>query len=109
MEKTVISENKVKEILFNVLNEEASKVKRDDFSRVQYKIEELENSLGETIKELRKLENSVPNGLKNITNGRITGVSSSLSNAQKLIVQLKDKVRQFKKSTYTQSIEEKKN
>lgn len=109
MEKTVISENKVKEILFNVLNEEASKVKRDDFNRVQYKIEELENSLGETIKELRKLENSVPNGLKNITNGRITGVSSSLSNAQKLIVQLKDKVRQFKKSTYTQSIEEKKN
>ena len=61
------------------------------------------------MKELRKLENSVPNGLKNITNGRITGVSSSLSNAQKLIVQLKDKVRQFKKSTYAQSIEEKKN
>ena len=91
-----------------ILSEETSKVKRDDFARVQFKIEELQNSLSETMKEFRKLEDSIPNGLKTISNGRVSSISSNLSNAQKLIVQLKDKVKQYKKSTYSQQIEEKK-
>jgi hypothetical protein len=36
--KTHISEELVKNVLSSILNEEVSKVKRDDFSRVQYKI-----------------------------------------------------------------------
>ncbi len=91
-----------------MISEETSKVKRDDFSRVQFKIEELQNSLNETLKELRKLEDSIPGGLKTVTNGRITGISSNLSNAQKLISQLKEKVKQHKRGTFSQSIDEKK-
>jgi hypothetical protein len=64
--------------------------------------------MNETIKELRKLEDSIPSGLKTVTNGRVSGISSSLSNAQKMLSQLKDKVRQHKRTIYAQQIEEKK-
>jgi hypothetical protein len=108
MEKNIISENLVKEAVDKVLFEQMSKVSRQDFSRVQFKIEELQNSLGETVKELRKLEDSIPSGLKSTSNARISGITVSLSNAQKLLTQLKDKVRQYKKSIYSQSLDEKK-
>ena len=108
MEKNLISEIRVNEVLQQILSEETSKVKRDDFARVQFKIEELQNSLGETMKEFRKLEDSIPNGLKTISNGRVSGISNNLSNAQKLITQLKDKVKQYKRSSFTQQVEEKK-
>ena len=108
MEKNIISENLIKEAVDKVLFEQMSKVSRQDFSRVQFKIEELQNSLGETVKELRKLEDSVPSGLKSTSNARILGISVNLSNAQKLLTQLKDKVRQYKKSVYSQSLDEKK-
>ncbi len=108
MDKNILTENVIKEALDKVLLEQMSKVSRQDFSRVQFKIEELQNSLNETIKEMRKLEDSIPSGLKSTSNGRITGISSNLHNAQKLLIQLKDKVRQYKKSIYTQSIDEKK-
>ena len=39
------------------------------------------------------MEESLPSGLKTVANGRISGISSSLANAQKLIVQLKEKIR----------------
>lgn len=108
MENKIITENTVKEALKKVLNEETSKVNRQDFSRVQFKIEELQNSLNETIKELRKLEDSIPDGLKTITNARISGISSNMSNSQKLLTQLKEKVRQHKRSLFTQQVDEKK-
>lgn len=102
MKSNIISENKINEVLRQFLNEETSKVKREEFNRVQFKIDELQNSLSETVKELRKLEDSIPNGLKTVCGPRMSGVSNNLSNAQKLIVQLKDKVKQYKKSTLTQ-------
>jgi alpha-N-acetylglucosamine transferase len=108
MEKIVITENIIKNKIFDVLNEETSKVKREDYAKTQYKIEELQNSLNETMREFRKLEESLPNGLKTVANGRVTGISSSLSNAQKLISQLKDKIRQHKRASYVQQVEEKK-
>ncbi len=108
MEKQVISEEIVKNKILEVLSEQVSKVKREDFARVQFKIEELQNSLNETFKELRKLEDSTPNNLKTITNGRISGISSNLLNAQKLLIQLKDKIKQHKKNLYTQQVVEKK-
>lgn len=104
----MITENIVKEALKKVLNEETSKVNRQDFSRVQFKIEELQNSLNETIKELRKLEDSIPDGLKTITNARISGISSNMSSSQKLLTQLKEKIRQHKRSLFTQQVDEKK-
>lgn len=108
MEKPIISENLIKEMFLQVINEETSKVKREEYTRLQYKIEELQNSLNETVKELRKLEDCVPSGLKSLTNGRISSISSNLSNTQKFLVQLKEKIRQHKRSLYVQQTEEKK-
>lgn len=108
MKNEIISENIVKELLNVVLSEEVSKVKRDEFNKVQFKIEELQNSLNETIKDLRKLEDCVPGGLKTICNGRVSSIFSNLSVAQKSLQQLKDKVKQHKKSLYSQQVEEKK-
>ena len=108
MEKGIISENIIKNLVFQVLNEEASKVKRDDYSRVQFRLEELENSLIETLKEFRKLENSLPDGLKTVSNGRVSSISKNLAESHKLIKQLKDKIRVHKKSSYTQQVDEKK-
>ena len=98
----------IKKTIFSLLNEEVSKVKRDDFNRMQYKIEELQNSLNETMKEYRKLEDSIPDGLKTLSNNRMSGISNNLENASKLISQLKKKVKEYKKSVYSQQIEEKK-
>jgi len=108
MEKIVITENQVKNILDKVLMEETSKVSRNEFSRVQFKIEELQNSLNETVRELRKLEDSVPSGLQNLTKSRISMISSNLTNSQKLLSVVKDKIRNYKRSLYSQPIEEKK-
>jgi hypothetical protein len=108
MEKNIISENQIKEVLVKILSEQTSKVSRQEFSKVQFKIDELQNSLNETIKELRKLDDSIPSGVKTLSNARISGISSNLSAAQKIVIQLKDKVKQYKKTLYTQQIEEKK-
>ena len=55
MEKIVITEEQIKKVLDTILiNEEVSKVSRQDFSRVQFKIEELQNSLNEAQKEFQK-------------------------------------------------------
>ena len=108
MEKQIITENQVKDVLDKVLMEQTSKVSRNEFSRVQYKIEELQNSLNETVKELRKLEDSIPRGLQNLTKSRISMISSNLINSQKLIAIVKDKIRNYKRTLYSQTIEEKK-
>jgi hypothetical protein len=108
MENTLITERTINDVLKRVINEETSKVKREDFARVQFKIEELQNSLSETIKEFRKLQDSIPNGLKTLSNGRISSINNNLSNTQKLITQLKDKIKQYKKSSYSQQMDEKK-
>jgi hypothetical protein len=104
----MINENQVRDILDKILIEEASKVSRQDFSKVQFKIEELENSLVDTMKELRKLKEAVPSGLESITKNRISAISNNLTESQKLIRILKDKVRNYKRSLYAQTIEEKK-
>ncbi len=108
MDKNIITENTIKVILESILNEEASKVKREEYARVQFKIDELQASLSETIKELRKLQDSIPGGLKGVVSGRINGLSTNLVNSQKLIVQLKDKIKTHKRASFAQQVEEKK-
>jgi len=105
----IITEEQILGALNKVLLNESSKVKREEFTKVQFKIDELENSLSETMKEFRKLEDSIPDGLKVISGGRIGSISASLNNAQKYIKQLKEKVKQHKRNVYLQQIEEKKN
>jgi len=105
MEKIVITEEQIKKALETVLiNEEISRVSRQDFSRIQFKIEELQNSLNETQKEFMKLQASVPSGLKNATNKRMMSISSYLIGAQGNIGKLKDIVRQYKRRVYTPQI-----
>lgn len=108
MNKNVITENEIKTILENILNEEASKVKREEYTRVQFKMDELHNSLNETIKELRKLQDSIPGGLKGVMSGRVNGLSTNLHDSQKLITQLKEKIKIHKRASFAQQIEEKK-
>ena len=105
MEKLIL-EDQIKQILGQVIAEETSKVSRYEFGRVQFKIDELENSLNETIKEFRKLQDSIPSGLKGVTNSRLTQLSSNLITSKKVVTELKEKVKKYKRSVYTQQTEE---
>ena len=104
----MINEEKVLNIVKSIISEEVSKVNRNDFNRVQFKMDELESQLSETIKELRKLQDSIPDGLKTLTNGRVKNISENLSNAHNTLKVLKNKVREHRKSTHQVSVEEKK-
>jgi hypothetical protein len=108
MEKNLLSEEIIKNAFLKVISEETSKVKREDFSRVQYKLEELQNSLNETMKEMRKLEDCVPDGLKTVCNNRLIKISSNLHSSQTLVNQLKQKIREHKRALYAPQTEEKK-
>jgi hypothetical protein len=104
MAKLVITENQIKDILNNLLSEEKNKVSRQDFNKVQFKIEELQNSLSETQKELRKLEDSIPTGLKSVADKRIYGIFNNLVSLQKQVVDLKKKVAEVKKAKLSKPI-----
>ena len=99
MENNFISEEQVKIALEKILNEEKSKVSRMEYGRVLFKIEELENSLRETSNELRKLQSLIPRGLKNTTDKKLSVISNYMVACQNTIYQLKDKVRQHKRSS----------
>lgn len=102
MEKTYITEEQVKIAMDKILNEE--KVSRTEYGRVLFKIEELENSLKETANELRKLQSIVPRGLKNSTDKKLSIISSYIISSQNTIIQVKDKVRQHKRTTMSPEI-----
>jgi hypothetical protein len=108
MGNITINEEIVRNVIKNILEEETSKVNRNDYSKVQFKMEELENQLVETIKELRKVEDSIPDGLKTLSGNRLKSINSSLYSAHNTLKQLKNKVREHKKSTYQQQVDEKK-
>ena len=91
MEKNLISENLVKTLLDDVLLEETSKVSRHEFSRTQFKIEELQS------------------GLKTLMSSRMGNISQNLHSAQKNLSEIKEKVKTHKKKIYTSHVEEKKN
>jgi uncharacterized protein (UPF0216 family) len=109
MESNKINESTVLDILRNILSEEVSKVNRNDYNRVQFKIDELESQLSETIKELRQLQDSIPDGLKTVTNGRVKNISDNLGEAQTTLKVLKNKIRLHRKSSNQSQVEEKKN
>jgi len=103
-----ITEEQIKKALNKVLLNESTKVKRDEFNRVCFKIEELQNSLNETINDLKKLESSIPPSLKTLTNGRINSISSHLGETREITSKLKEKVNDYKRKLFTRKIEEKK-
>ena len=104
----MINENDIRKAFLNVISEETSKVKREEFSKVQYKIEEFQNSMNETMREFRKLEECIPDGLKKVSSDRLSKISSNLQSSQVLINQMKNKIKDYKKNIYNQQIEQKK-
>jgi hypothetical protein len=103
----IISEEKIKEILSKILNEE--KVSRQEYNRVQFKLDDLSSSLNETIKELRKVEDSLPTGLKGSIGGKLSTLMSTLTTSQKTISSVKEKVKTLKRGAFAQQVDEKKN
>lgn len=103
-----ITEQEVRDALTNILLNESSKVKREDFNRVIFKIEELQNSLNETVKDLKKLETAIPPNLKTLTNGRISSIGSHLGETQEIVGKLKEKVNIHKRKCFTRKTEENK-
>lgn len=101
MEKVIITEEQVKEVLNNLLAEQMKKVSRQDFSRTQFKIEELQNSLNETLKDFGKLRASVPAGLETPTKSRIASIGNHLFAAQTELNKLKSGVYNHKKKMYS--------
>lgn len=108
MKNIFLTESQIKEVVSNIINESNNKVSRHEFSKVQFKLDDLNGAIQDAQKELRKLDDSVPNGLKNITNKKINEISTNLSNVKTLITSLKSKIYQIKKQNYSQPLEEKK-
>jgi len=103
----MINENDILKVVKDVLSEETSKVNRNDYNKIQFKIEELENQFQETFKEFRKLQDSMPDGLKTISNNRLKSMSLYLYNAYNTLKQLQKKVKEHKRLTYQQITEKK--
>lgn len=104
----MITETDILPLINQILLEESSKVNRNDYNKVQYKMDELEIQLNETIKEFRKLQDLIPDGLKTLSNGRINTISDNLMGAQNVLKVLKGKIKQHKKNAFKQNIVEKK-
>lgn len=97
--------NKIKEILL----EETKKIRREEYNKIQFKIEEFENQLVETIKELRKVDDSMPEGLKTLSDGRIKNISENLIKTHNLIKQLKNKIKEHKRMSHSSNQIDEKN
>jgi hypothetical protein len=108
MKKIFLTESQIKEVINSVINEANNKVSRHEFSKVQFKLDDLNGAIQDAQKELRKLEDSVPNGLKNVTNKKINEITTNLTDVKNLISSLKSKIHQIKKLNYSQPLEEKK-
>lgn len=106
MEKSFISEEKVKEILSKILSEE--KVGRDQYIKMRFKLDDLSQSMNECLKELRQAQDSVPNKFKGTIGSKLNTIGASIESAQKSISQIKEKIKQLKKAEYRQQVEEKK-
>ena len=106
MEKVTITEEQVKEVLETLLSEQMKKVSRQEFSRTQFKIEELQNSLNETLKDFGKLQSSVPSGLQTLTKSRLISIGMQLSLAQREIEKLKEGVSGYKKKLFSRQTSE---
>ena len=101
MEKIIVTEEQVKKILDSLLSEQVKRISRQEFSRTQFKIEELQNSLNETLKDYRKLHASLPTGLQSITKSKLISIGNYLGQAQGEINKLKEGITNYKRKTYT--------
>ena len=103
-----INEEYIMETIRKVISEETSKVNRNDYNKVQFKIDELESQLAETVKELRKVQDCVPEGLKTISSNRLSSIATNLNDANKTLKVLKSKIKDHKRGNNQQQVDEKK-
>lgn len=112
MDKKQISEEKILEVISQVLNEEVSKIKREDYTRLLYRIDDFERSLSELMKEFHKIDGSTPTGLKYLCKDKMSKINNNLLFSQRLLSQLKEKVwqkrRELSNHQTMSQIEEKK-
>jgi hypothetical protein len=106
MGKNNINESSVIEILNKILFEETSKISRVEYNRIQFKIDDFENQLNESIKEFRKLDDLIPLGLKTITSGRLKSIMDNLNDVKTTLNVLKNKIKHHKKNMYLQNNKE---
>jgi len=92
-----INEELIKNKVKQILSEETKKIRREDYNKIQFKLEEFENQLIESIKELRKVDDSMPEGLKLLTNARMKNILEHLNNSHNITKQLKNKIKEHKK------------
>lgn len=102
MKYEILNEQLILNIFNKVLLEDTSKVKREDYTRLLFKIEDFQNSLNETLKEYRQLQDSLPDGLKTLANGKMSKINECLSSANTLTTHLKSKIKEHKRSLYSQ-------
>lgn len=105
--KFIIDEAQVKDALDKVINEQISKVSREEFTTIKLRINDLQKALNKTLDEMRELEESIPNNLKSITKGRTNKISAYLYNGQYFLNQLKNKLELYRRSTSARNISEK--
>jgi hypothetical protein len=108
MDNNILKEEEINHLIQKILKEEAGKISRAEYNKINFKLDEFSNSLGETFKELRKFEEAVPSELENITKSRITSINGHLVEIKKIINQLNEKIKTRKKSNFSQNIIEKK-
>ena len=104
MDKNLITSDQVKMAFDNVVTEELSKIPRHEFNRTQFRIEEVQESLGDLIKNFMKLQNTLPTPLKYSIGKKIDTISSNISLIEKEITAVKTKVKDYKKKLYTNPI-----
>lgn len=93
MEKNQITEEKIREVLSHIIEEEVSKIKREDFARLLYKLDDFERSLVELMREFHKIDNSTPTSLKFICRDKTSLINNNLLMTHKQVIQLKEKIK----------------
>lgn len=96
-----INEEVIQSFILNVLNEETKKITRQDYQRAQFKIDELMSSLRESIKEINKLNEQLPIGLRVIAKNKMTKLSSSLEDAKQATYELSAKLKEHKTKSFS--------
>lgn len=94
-------EKLAKEILNEMVIEESKKIKREDFNRILFKIEEIEKSVFEIEKDIEKMENIIPFILKSTTAPKINLMKNNLLGFQRGLFDLKIKINKLKKKNNT--------
>ena len=98
-----INEEMIQSMILTVINEEAMKVSRADYNKVQFRLDELMSTLSEMEKELRKLSDQMPTALMVVTKKKINSINDCLVKSKDEIGYIRNKVIEHKRRAFTKS------